>query len=176
MVHMDKIHFDRSVLGWIAANNSDAQATTSFLSNAPLWGHGFTLAMVHPGDDLSDLKEAIQEVHPSARVLEVTAPEPEDLKNNPLPFLNSLLDAVHAPTASPENIDQIASVVPSWLCQAADFIIIYHAEMLGVESLHWMRRDKGMPPVILIAYDERILGTLQKDLALIRYAYFFNLG
>ena len=105
----------------------------------------------------------------------MTVPEARAGENSRLQFLNCLLEAVHAPMTSIETIEQAVSALPAWLCQAADFLIVYHAERLGTESLHRMRRDQGMPPVVLIAYDERILGTLQKDLALIRYAYFFNL-
>ncbi len=172
---MDKVHFDRSVLGWIAADNPDAEATTSFFSNAPLLGHGFTLAMVHADDDLSDLQAAIQEVRPGARVLEVIAPVSEDPRNQHLEFVNCLLGSIQSPAATPENLEVRSKELPSCIRQAADFLIVYHAERLGTESLHFVRRDKGMPPAILIAYGEQILGTLQKDLALIRYAYFFNL-
>ena len=170
----NKIIFDRSVLNWIAADNTGTPSTTSFVPNAPLLGHGFTLAMARPEDDLSDLDAAIQEIRPGARVLSLSAPEAHAGEGQLL-FLNQLLDAAHAPMTLAENFDQAIVSLPSRICQAADFLIVYHAERLGTECLHWMRRDKGMPPVILIAYDERILGTLQKDLALIRYAYFFNL-
>jgi len=172
---MDKIYFDRSALRFLAKDESDEQAPSTYVANAFLRSNGYALAMVDPDADVSDLKQAIQEVHPGSRILEVTAPETEKEENAHQAFLNNLVHAIHPSLPSSDFLEQVYPTLPTQLYLATDFLIVSHAERLGTESLHSLRRDQGMPPAILIAYDECILITLVKDLTLVRHINFCNL-
>ncbi len=63
--------------------------------------------------------------------------------------------------------------LPSILYSRVDFLIVDHAERLGLPSLHFLRRYNRMPPTMLVAYGDRILPTLQQDNLIMRSTYMF---
>jgi len=169
---MDKILFDRSTLKWIAKSPADLNPTTTSEANLMLPAHGYALAIVSPGANLSDLKPAIRDVSPGARILEITVPQGDSETTIHHQFLTILAKEAGLEIDGSESAEDICSRLPPFLYAAFDYLIEYHAERLGTFGLHCLRRDRGMPPSVLISYSEEILATIQKDLVLARYTYF----
>jgi hypothetical protein len=170
-----KIHFDREILRWITKNAADTHPTTTPVANLMLPAQGYAVAMVRPGDDLGDLQVAMEEVNPGGRVVRLEAPGGDDAEGRTRTFLNQLLEiAGHAPLTGDDDPDQVQAALPGLLYPLVDFLVIEHAERLTVPSLQALRRHKGMPPTILISYDTEFLGTLSRDILLMRNVYFFQ--
>ena len=168
------IHFDRTVLRWIAKSASDTHPTTLPEANTLPAGQGYAVAMVRPEDDLSDLDAAIREVMPGARVARVAAPEGGGEDERALRFLNRLLEIAGEPAAAGAEAERIEPLLPQLLYPRVDFLVVDHAERLPADSLHALRRYHSMPPTILISYDTDLLATLSRDLLLMRNVYFFQ--
>ncbi len=168
------IHFDRSVLRWIAKSPTDASPTTLPEANIMPPAQGYAVAMVRPDDDLSDLDTAIMEVMPGARIVRIEAPDRGDDESRARDFINQLLMIAGRPAVQGEDVEQVRSTLPALLYPLVDFLIIDHAERLPVDSLHTLRRYRGMPPTILISNDTGLFSTLSRDLLLMRNVYFFQ--
>jgi hypothetical protein len=168
-----KIKFDRSILGWIAKSKAEEHPTTGPVANLMLPAQGYALALVSPDADVSDLMAGIEDVHPGARVIEITAPEGADEAETHRALLTLLLQSAGMPPAPGISIEELESSLPVILFPLVDVFIIYKAERLVVPSLNTLRRYKGMPPVVLVATSQKILETLSKDILLLRNVYFF---
>ncbi len=169
----EKIKFDRSILRWIAKSEAEEHPTTGPVANLMLPAQGYALALVSPDADVSDLMAGIEEVHPGARVVEVTAPEGANEAETHRALLTLLFEAAGAHTDPDQPIEALENQVPETLFPRVDMFVIHKAERLVVPSLNTLRRYKGMPPVVLVATSQKILETLSKDILLLRNVYFF---
>ena len=170
----EKIQFDRTILGWIAKTPAEAHPSTTPAANYMPPAQGYAVAMVRPGDDLSDLEAAMCEVMPGARVVWIDAPDSGEDPERHLGFINSLLSFAGQPDVSGMELEQIQPTLPERLYPLVDFLVVNHAERLPLASLHALRRYRSMPPTVLISYDTSLFGTLSRDLLLMRNVYFFQ--
>ncbi len=170
------IKFDREIIRWIAKSKAEEHPTTGAVPNLMLPAQGYGLVVVSPDADVSDLRRGIEEVYPGARIIEVAAPEGKQGEEGHREFMSALLATVGKTPAPQDTIEEVENSLASTLYPATDAMIITHAERLGVASLNALRRYHGMPPVVLIAYSDKILETLQKDILLLRNVYFFQTG
>ncbi|HEY3345542.1 MAG TPA: hypothetical protein VGJ97_11480 [Anaerolineaceae bacterium] len=170
-----QISFDREILRWITKNEADTHPTTTPVANLMLPAQGYAVAMVRRGDDLSDLEAAMQEVNPGARVVRLEAPESGNADARFRTFLDQLLEVAGlGPLSEGADLEQAQAALPGLLYPLVDFLVIDAAERLPVPSLHALRRHKSMPPTILISYDTEFLGTLSREILLMRNVYFFQ--
>jgi hypothetical protein len=166
---MAKPEFDRQILRWIAKSSADQITSTTSMANVMMPAHGYGLLMAQVQDDLSDLDAAIEEIQPGARILRVEAVETGEDTSQPQPaFIEVLRKTGGVPDAiADENL-------PGWMFTQWDFMLVYHADRLSRPSLHRLRRDRGMPPAVLISYDsKRMFTTLSQEQLLARYTYIF---
>lgn len=172
---MNKTYFNRTMLRLLAKGPLDENTSSSYLPSALLKGSGYILVMVDIGTDINDLNQSIREVYPRARIIVVTAPESIHEGTSHQAFLNSLEFAIRPALAASDCAEPTYLSLQARYRLVTDFLIVSHAERLGPESLQSLRRDQGMPPAVLVAYDDNILKTLVKNPALMRYTNFYNL-
>src|SRR5512133_352461 len=103
----EKIKFDRQILRWIVKSPAEEPPTTGPVANLMLPAQGYALALVSPDADVSDLRAGIDEVHPGARVVEITAPEGTDDSAAHRTLLDLLFASAGAPTASDQPTEEL---------------------------------------------------------------------
>lgn len=132
---------------------------------------------VVPRDDegfVPALRQRIETLYPGSRI--AVARFPEGKSGDKLRLLMAeLLEAAGqpAPTRGQTNIE-LYSCVPLVLWQAADFLIVGNAHLLNLHCLHYLRRDKGMVPAILVGRSKRLLTTIEKDEMILRRSLFLD--
>lgn len=120
------------------------------------------------------LRQRIRALYPASRI--VVARFLEGKKGDKLRLLMAeLLEAVGqpAPTRGQTTIE-LYNRVPLVLWQAADFMILDNAHLLNLHCFHYLRRDKGMVPTILVGRSERLLETLDTDTTILRRSMFLD--
>jgi hypothetical protein len=147
-----------------------------FLFNSPLQQKSpFALALAKTGDTpIDNLRSLIFRSRPLARVLEVMAPSGKDPSKQYREFLSEILYRLGEPPLRHGQESAVAAHLPKLLSARYDFVIIDHAERMGAYSLDSLRRDRGCPPVFLIAYDDRILETLIANEALLNRVFMLS--
>ncbi len=126
----------------------------------------FALAIFHPGEDPSGLISTLKTQNPNARILEVTAPEGQDNIKQYRAMLSEFLFACGEPPLRPSQATAAEARLARLLRERADTVVIHHAERMGTYALSALRRERGVPPVVLIAYSDKVLDTLLKQDAL----------
>jgi hypothetical protein len=132
----------------------------------------FALALAKAGDTpIDNLRSLIDRTRPLARILEFTAPTGKDSSKQYREFLSEILYQLGEPPFRHGQETAVAAHLPKILSARYDFVIIDHAERMGAYSIDALRRDRGCPPVFLIAYDDRILETLVANEALLNRVF-----
>lgn len=131
---------------------------------------GVTLIAPDDKDFIPAMQAAITTHFPKARVCLATFPAGKKGDKLRL-FLGALLIALDhpAPTRG-EPTDEIMLKVPLVMIQETDFLIVDKAEYLNQPCLHFLRRDRGMVPALLVGRHRRFFETLAKDPMLDRRA------
>lgn len=131
---------------------------------------GVTLIAPDDKDFIPAIRAAITTHYPTARVC--LASFPAGKKGDKLRLLlGTLLAAVgHPAPTRGEPTDALMLKVPLVMIQETDFLIVDKAEYLNHPCLHFLRRDRGMVPALLIGRHQRFFETLAKDPMLNRRA------
>lgn len=132
----------------------------------------FGVTLIAPDDEdfIPAIQAAITAHYPTARVCIATFPTCK--KGDKLRLLlSALLTALGypAPTRG-EPTDELMLKVPLVMIQETDFLIVDKAEYLNHPCLHFLRRDRGMVPALLVGRHRRFFETLAKDPVLDRRA------
>jgi hypothetical protein len=123
-------------------------------------GH-FAVAVVPPKNNPTDLLVAsLQKIQPNVRILTIEAPEGKDNLKQYRAFLSDVLYLLEGKPLAHGQESAAATWMAKLFSANYDYVIVTHAERLGAYSLDALRRDRGNPPVFLIAYDDQILETL----------------
>ncbi len=128
----------------------------------------FALAIFHPDEDPSGLIATLKAQNSSARILEVTAPEGQDNIKQYRAMLSEFLFACGEPPLRPSQATAVEARLARLLHERADYVVVHHAERMGTYALSALRRERGVPPVVLIAYSQQVLDTLLKQDSLMR--------
>jgi hypothetical protein len=132
----------------------------------------FGVTVIAPDDEefIPAIQAAITTHYPQARVCIATFPA--DKKGDKLRLLlAALLTAVGRPAPTRgEPTDDLMLKVPLVMVQETDFLIVDRAEYLNHPCLHFLRRDRGMAPALLVGRHRRFFETLAKDPTLNRRA------
>lgn len=131
---------------------------------------GVTLITPNDEDFIPTIQAAITAHYPKARVCIATFPKGG--KGDKLRLLlSALLNAVGRPVPTREQpTDELILKVPLVMFQATDFLIVDNAEYLNPPCLNFLRRDRGMVPVLLVGRNKRFFQTLASDPTLNRRA------
>jgi hypothetical protein len=126
----------------------------------------FALAIFRAPEDAVGLLSTLYTLNPNARILELTAPEGKDNLKQYRAMLTELLIACGETPLRHRPPSQMEAYLVKLLQANADYVVIHHAERMGAYALEALRRDRGNPPVILIAYSDQVLDTVlsQEDL------------
>ncbi len=124
------------------------------------------IVTVAPPDDESvipALCQKIEALYPGSRVL--VARFPEGRTGDKLRLLTiALLEAAGQPTPTRgQSTYELSNRAKLVLWQQADFLIVDNAHLLNLQVLHFLRRDQGTVPAILVARNRRLLTTIRKD-------------
>lgn len=132
----------------------------------------FGVTLIAPDDEdfIPAIQAAITAHFPKARVC--LASFPAGKKGDKLRLLlGALLTALgHPAPTRGEPTDALMLKVPLVMIQETDFLIVDKAEYLNHPCLHFLRRDRGMVPAILVGRHRRFFETLAKDPMLDRRA------
>jgi hypothetical protein len=128
----------------------------------------YALAIFRSDEDALGLLSALYTLNPKARILEVTAPEGKDNIKQYRALLSELLLACGDLPLRQRQPSAVETYLVKLLRAKADYVVIHHAERMGTYALQALRRDRGNPPVILIAYSDRVLDTLLSQDELLR--------
>ncbi len=121
----------------------------------------FALALASPGEKpVENIRVQILRLMPCARIFELTSPPGRDLSKQYREFLSEAFYHLGELPFRHGQESAIAARLPRLLSSRFDFVIIDHAETMGEYSLDALRGDRGCPPAILVAYDDRILETI----------------
>jgi hypothetical protein len=123
---------------------------------------------------LENLRGMIYRNIPNARILEITAPQGKDPLKQYREFLSEMLYILGEAPLHHGQETAIAARLPKILTNRYDYIIIDHAERMGAYSIESLRKDRGCPPVFLIAYDDHILDTLFNNEALLNKVFLLS--
>ncbi len=132
----------------------------------------FGVALIDPHDQdfIPAVQAAITARSPRARTCVAVFPQGGQGDKVRL-LLGALLKAVGRPAPTREQpTDDVLLQVLLILEQATDFLIVDNAEYLNSACLHFLRRDRGMAPAILVGRHRRFLQTLARDPSLNRRA------
>jgi hypothetical protein len=146
-----------------------------FNQNYPSRNFTFALALASPGEaPIENLRAQIIRSQPKARIFEVTAPPGKDPSKQYREFLSEVLYRLGEAPLRHGQASAVAARLPKILSQRFNYCIIDHAEHMGQYSIDALRRDRGCPPVILVAYDDRILHTLLANESLLHQVFMLS--
>ncbi|MBE0696123.1 MAG: hypothetical protein IH586_04300, partial [Anaerolineaceae bacterium] len=135
----------------------------------------FALALASAAEaPIENIRSQINRTNPRSRVLEITAPSGRDQSKQYRAFLSEILYRLGESPFRRGQESAIAAYLPKVLSARYDFVIIDHAEHMGAYSIDALRRDRGCPPVFLVAYDDRILETLIANEALLNRIFMLS--
>jgi hypothetical protein len=135
----------------------------------------FALALASSNEaPIENLRSLIFHSKPHARVLEISAPSGRDPSKQYREFLSEILYRLGEPPFHHGQETAVATHLPKILSARYDYILIDHAERMGAYSIDALRRDRGCPPVFLVAYDDRILETLIANEALLNRVFMLS--
>jgi hypothetical protein len=131
---------------------------------------GVTLIAPDDKDFIPAIHATITTHYPTARVCIASFPVGKQGDKLRL-LLGALLTAVgHSAPTRGESMDELMLKVPLVMIQETDFLIVDKAEYLNHPCLHFLRRDRGMVPALLVGRHRRFFETLAKDPMLNRRA------
>ena len=131
---------------------------------------GVTLIDPHDRDYIPAIQAVITARHPQARIC--LAIFPQGVKGDKVRLLlGALFKAVgHPAPTRHQPTDELMLQVLLILEQEIDFLIVDNAEYLNQACLHFLRRDRGMAPAILVGRHQRFFQMLARDPTLNRRA------
>jgi hypothetical protein len=136
---------------------------------------GFALALATPGDHpVEKLLSTILHSQPSARILEVVSPFGKDSLKQYREFLSEMFYRLDEPPLRHGQESAAANRLVRILSSRFDYVIIDHAERMGAYSLDLLRRDRGCPAALLVAYDDCILDILISNDTLLKHVYMLS--
>ena len=156
---MQRTYFDRDLLLSVVKPALESRAPLSKSANSRPPDQ-LALAIIHPGEDAGGLLSALYTMNPGARILEITAPEAEDNIKQYRAMLTELLFACGETPLRRGQTSAAEARLPKLLRANADVVVVHHAERMGTYALDALRPDRGNPPVVLIAYHDRVLDTV----------------
>jgi len=147
-----------------------------FLFNSTGQGiNGFALALANPGDHpVEKLRSTIIKSQPLARICEAVAPYGKDSLKQYREFISELYYRLGEPPIRHGQESAAANRLSRILSGRFDYIIIDHAERMGAYSLDLLRRDRGCPAALLVAYDDCIFETLLANESLLEHVYMLS--
>ena len=164
---MQRSYFNRELLLSVVKPAFDSHAILAKNAN-PRPANQLALAIIHPGEDASGLLSALVTINPGARILEITAPEGQDNLKQYRAMLTELLFACGETPLRRGQTSAAEAQLTRLLRAKADVVVIHHAERMGTYALDALRPDRGNPPVVLIAYQDRVLDTVLSQDALMQ--------
>ena len=142
----------------------------------PMEPQEYIVTVASPDDEhvIPALRRRIESLYPGARIL--VARFPEGRTGDKLRVLAiTLLEAAGQPTPTRgQSTYELCNRVQLVLWQQADFLILDNAHLLNLYCLHFLRRDKGIIPAILIGRSQRLLTTIRKDEMILRRSMFLE--
>jgi hypothetical protein len=162
----------QNMLYWIAKEKGEQRGRLW-----PMEPQQYIVTVAPPDDEsvIPALQQKIEGLSPGSPVL--VARFPGGRSGDKLRLLTiTLLEAARQPTPTRgQSTYELSNRAKLVLWQQADFLIMDNAHLLNLHCLHFLRRDQGTVPAILVGRNKRLLITIRKDEMISRRSLFLEL-